>query len=240
MSVISADADRSTGSPTTRMVYGALTSPRLPSVPVSPADERRDEAAEHYFSSSPAAGSRPRTVPLRRRGLDVMLRADRGVFSPGRIDPGTALLVDRAPVPPATGRFLDLGCGYGPIAVALATLAPAATVIAVDVNERALALTAANARALGLDNVSTAAPAQAEGPFDLIWSNPPIRIGKAALHDLLVHRLGQLAPDGAAVLVVNRHLGADSLHRWLEDGGHPVERVASRQGYRLLQVDAAA
>lgn len=169
----------------------------------------------------------------------MALTADRGVFSPGRIDPGTALLLDRAPDPPASGRFLDLGCGYGPIAVVLATLAPAATVVATDVNERARALTAANAAALRLDNVTTVAPDEVEGPFDLIWSNPPIRIGKPGLHDLLTHRLGQLAPAGIAVLVVNRHLGADSLHHWLADQGHPVERLASKQGYRLLHVGAA-
>lgn len=194
---------------------------------------------EHYFSSSPGSPSRPTTVPLRVRGLDVELTADRSVFSPRRVDPGTALLLERAPDPPSTGRFLDLGCGYGPLAIVLGLLAPAADVVAVDVNERARRLTATNAERLGLDNVSTAPPEAATGRFDLIWSNPPIRIGKPALHDLLSYRLGQLAPTGTAVLVVNRHLGADSLHRWLEDRGHTTERLASRQGYRLLRVGAS-
>ncbi len=178
---------------------------------------------------------------LHARGHDVELVTDRGTFSPDRIDPGTALLLARAPEPPATGRFLDLGCGYGPIAVTLALTAPAAAVVAVDVNVRSQDLTAANAASLGLANVAVHAPDDvSDEPFDLIWSNPPIRIGKDALHDLLVRWLDRLSPAGSAVLVVNRHLGADSLQRWLGARGHETERLASRAGYRLLRVDSAA
>lgn len=119
----------------------------------------------------------------------------------------------------------------------LATLSPEAEVIAVDVNERSRKLCGSNAEALGLRNVRAHSPDDVpDGQFDLIWSNPPIRIGKAALHDVLTRWLGQLTADGEAVLVVNRHLGADSLHRWLVDAGFPTERLASRRGYRLLSV----
>ena len=163
------------------------------------------------------------------------LATDRGTFSPDRLDAGTALLLDAAPPPPAAGRLVDLGCGYGPIACTLAQLSPGADVVAVDVNERARELCAANAAALGLGNVEVAVPDDVEGDVDLIWSNPPIRIGKEALHELLLGWLGRLAPGGEAVLVVNRHLGADSLQRWLCDAGHPTERLASKKGYRLLR-----
>lgn len=170
------------------------------------------------------------------RGLDVDLRSDRGTFSPGRIDPGTRFLLESAPEPPPVGRFLDLGCGYGPIAITVALLAPGAEVLAVDVNERSRALTDDNARSLGLGNVVVSAPDDvAPGDIDLIWANPPIRIGKDALHDLLLEWLGRLAPTGSAVLVVNRHLGADSLQRWLTEHGFPTERLASKKGYRLLR-----
>lgn len=200
-----------------------------------------DPAGDHYFSESPASRSAPRMVRLRVPGQAVELVTDRGTFSPNRIDPGTALLLDRAPDPPATGRFLDLGCGYGPIAVALSLASPGAEVVAVDVNERARELTAVNARRLDLTNVVVREPdTVGGGTFDLIWSNPPIRIGKEALHDLLLRWIARLSPDGTAVLVVNRHLGADSLQRWLIGRGHPTERLASRAGYRLLQVSAAS
>ena len=191
---------------------------------------------DHYFSESPAAPSRPRRVRVSSRGLAFELTTDRSTFSPNRIDPGTGLLLDQAPAPPHHGRFLDLGCGYGPIACTLGHLAPEAEVVAIDVNERSRELTASNATRLGLSNVTVAAPDDVDdGGFDLIWSNPPIRVGKQELHDVLLRWMGRLRPDGSAVLVVNRHLGADSLQRWLADQGFPTDRLASKKGYRLLR-----
>ncbi len=166
------------------------------------------------------------------------LATDAGVFSPGRLDPGTRLLLEESPAPPASGDLLDLGCGYGPVACVLAKRSPGATVWAVDVNERALELCARNARAAGLDNVRCVTPGAASRParFAAIWSNPPVRIGKEALHALLGGWLGRLDPAGSAYLVISRNLGADSLHRWLAGQGWPVTRLAARSGYRLLQV----
>lgn len=194
------------------------------------------DGPEHYFSERPAARSRPGRVRVAARGLHFELASDRGTFSPTRLDPGTAFLLAAAPDPPATGRFLDLGCGYGPIACTLASRRPDAQVWAVDVNERALALTAANAEALGLANIKTVAPPDVppELAVDLIWSNPPIRIGKPALHELLSGWLKRLSPTGAAVLVVQKHLGSDSLQRWLDAEGWLTERIGSRAGYRLM------
>jgi len=172
------------------------------------------------------------------------LATDAGVFSPGRLDPGTRLLLEESPAPPASGDLLDLGCGYGPVACVLAERSPGATVWAVDVNERALELCARNARAAGLENVRCVIPGDASLParFTAIWSNPPVRIGKDALHALLGHWLARLGPvsGGSAYLVVGRNLGADSLHRWLAEQGWPVTRLAARSGYRLLQVDFQA
>lgn len=171
----------------------------------------------------------------------VRLAVDRGVFSGSRVDPGTLVLLRAAPPAPATGTLLDLGCGYGPIAVTLARRSPAATVWAVDVNPRAVALAGANAAALGLGNVRAVAPdGVPDGVrFDAIWSNPPIRVGKEALHELLATWLGRLAAGGSAWLVVQRHLGADSLAAWLASQGWAVARHASKQGYRVLRVTAA-
>lgn len=198
-------------------------------------------AGEHYFSEAPGARHRPGEVLVEAAGDRFRLRTDAGTFSPRRLDPGTAFLLEHAPAPPATGTFLDLGCGYGPIAIALARRAPGARVVAVDVNERSRELCAANAAELGCTNVDVASPDDVDPDLrvDLVWSNPPIRIGKEALHDLLRRWLDRLAPDGSAVLVVGRNLGADSLQRWLEDGGHPTERLASKRGYRLLRSSAS-
>jgi 16S rRNA (guanine1207-N2)-methyltransferase len=196
----------------------------------------------HYFSTSPASASRRHLIELRLPGLEADLWTDAGVFAGDRVDPGTRALLEEAPSPADRQTdLLDLGCGYGPIAVALARRAPAARVWAVDVNERALGLTRENASLNGCANVRACSPADvpAEVRFAAIYSNPPVRIGKAALHELLLHWLRRLHPEGAAYLVVQRHLGSDSLAGWLEDQGFQVRRLASKRGYRVLEATPA-
>ncbi len=198
--------------------------------------------SDHYFSPQPRVPHRPGQVRVVLPDVYLELATDAGVFSPGRLDPGTRLLLDEAPAPPPTGDLLDLGCGYGPIACVLAKRSPGATVWAVDVNERALELCARNAAAAGLPNVRCVIPDDPAVPPRLagIWSNPPVRIGKPALHGLLSAWLGRLAPGGQAYLVAGRNLGADSLHRWLAEQSWLVTRRAARSGYRLLQVEFSA
>ena len=195
--------------------------------------------SEHYFSARPEAPHRPGLVRVVLPDVYLELATDAGVFSPGRLDPGTRLLLDSSPAPPASGDLLDLGCGYGPIACVLAKRSPGATVWAVDVNERALELCARNAAAAGLPNVRCVLAGDPSVPPRLagIWSNPPVRIGKAALHELLSSWLGRLSEGGQAWLVAGRNLGADSLHRWLAEQGWKVTRRAARSGYRLLGVE---
>jgi 16S rRNA G1207 methylase RsmC len=192
----------------------------------------------HYFDAEPAVESKPRTLHLRAGNVDVELQADRGVFASRAIDLGTLTLLKEAPPPPAQGELLDLGAGYGPIAIALARLSPGARVWAVDVNERALELTRANAAAAKTPNVMAALPDDVpdELTFVAIYSNPPVRVGKATLHDLLQRWLPRLAPGGKAYLVVQRNLGADSLATWLEAQRYRVHRVKSKKGYRVLAV----
>ena len=170
--------------------------------------------------------------------LHLRLETDRGMFSPDRIDPGTRVLLETVPPPPPAGDLLDLGCGYGPIALTMATRSPGARVFGVDVNERALEAARRNATTAGLDTVRFIRADQMDPAqrFAAIWSNPPIRIGKAALHDLLTTWLSRLTPDGTAHLVVQKHLGSDSLQRWLNEHGWPAERITSRSAYRVLAV----
>jgi 16S rRNA G1207 methylase RsmC len=198
---------------------------------------------EHYFSAEPGTPGRGRTVEFQAAGREYALLASSGVFSAQRLDPGTAVLLRKAPLPgPRGGVYLDLGCGYGPISMVLATTSEKARVYAVDVNPRALELVRANASALDVaDRVHAATPDEVPAGvvFDEIWSNPPIRVGKAELHELLGRWLPGLAPGGTAWLVVARHLGADSLQVWLASQGWAVDRHASQKGYRVLRVTAA-
>jgi 16S rRNA G1207 methylase RsmC len=194
----------------------------------------------HYFDERPMVESDAAIVDVALPGVAFTMATDRGVFSHGHLDTGTSLLVREAPAPAAAGELLDLGCGSGAIALTLALRSPAARVWAVDVNARALDLTTANAARNGLTTIHAVPPDSVPDDvrFDTIWSNPPIRIGKQPLQRLLLQWLSRLAPGGTAVLVVQKHLGADSLQRWLGEQGHPAQRIASRAGYRLLQVDS--
>jgi 16S rRNA G1207 methylase RsmC len=192
----------------------------------------------HYFNEDPE-------VPSARKRIDVSLpdgsfsiETDTGVFSHGRVDSGTKVLLMEAPALPTSGHVLDLGCGAGPIAMTMARRSPESSVWAVDVNERARLLTRDNASALSLTNVTVASPDEVphDVVFDVIWSNPPIKVGKQELHDLLNRWLARLSPDGYAVLVVNKNLGSDSLAKWLTELGWTVKRISSRQGFRVLTV----
>lgn len=205
---------------------------------MAPEEAGRDGRGEHYFTGRPEAAHRPGLVQVVLPDLHFECATDAGVFSAGRLDPGSRVLLEAVPPPPDGGDLLDLGTGYGPIALAMAARAPRATIWAVDINERALGLCTANAARAGLGNVRCVTPAAPElpGQFAAIWSNPPIRVGKQALHAMLASWLGRLAPGGQAHLVVQRNLGADSLQRWLQAGGWPATRIASRSGYRVLKV----
>jgi 16S rRNA (guanine1207-N2)-methyltransferase len=193
---------------------------------------------EHYFTADPRTPFTRTPVRARVWGHELRLMSGSGVFAQGRLDIGTAVLF-RETDPPSEGtRFLDLGCGYGVIAAALATERPDAEVWAVDVNERALLLARENATALGLEHrLHACTPDQVPDDvvFDEIWSNPPIRIGKDALHMLLLTWLPRLADKGRAVLVVGRNLGADSLQRWLVEQGYHTDRRGSAKGFRVLE-----
>ena len=192
---------------------------------------------EHYFSADPAVAFKRAPVQAEVWGRTLDLVSGSGVFAQGRLDVGTAVLF-RETEPPVAERYLDLGCGYGVIGLALAAAVPGSVVRAVDVNERAVLLANENAASLGVADRFTAVTPEGVPEterYDEIWSNPPIRIGKEALHDLLLTWLPRLAPGGRAVLVVGKNLGADSLQRWLGEQGWPTERSASAKGFRVLE-----
>lgn len=227
-------------------------------------------AGDHYFTPSPEAPAQRRPLTVSLAGRPRSLRTAAGVFSADRLDAGTRVLLGAVPAPPAQGNLVDLGCGWGPVTLSMALASPRARVWAIDVNTRALELTAANASSLGLDNVTATTPEQVADDLvvDALWSNPPVHVGKAVLHEMLATWLPRLRPggDAAAHLVVHRHLGSDSLARWISEqrfatpGAAPeggagaggggadgtgfegaairasVERLTSVDGYRVLKV----
>ena len=195
---------------------------------------------EHYFSASPESELKIRTINVPIAGRTVELSTANGIFSPERVDAGTQVLLSSVPAPPPGGNLLDLGCGWGPIALTLASESSNATVWAVDVNERALDLVRRNATVMGLTNVNAVLPQDVpdDVQFTTIWSNPPIRVGKNELHSMLQKWMPRLEQGSDAWLVVQKNLGSDSLHRWMDDvfaAELAVTRVATNKGYRVLR-----
>ena len=196
---------------------------------------------DHYFSASPDSTRVDQSVSISIRGHDLVATTASGTFSADALDRGTKVLLESVPAPPPNGTLVDVGCGWGPITLALALESPEARVIGVDVNERARDLTSQNAQTHGLSNIQVMDPDAfpAALTIDCIWSNPPIRIGKEALHELLTTWLNRLSPEGVAYLVVAKQLGSDSLQTWIAGGGpgdFSCERLTTDKGFRVLEV----
>lgn len=194
---------------------------------------------EHYFSDAPTGPERRREVTIDLFGRTVTVQTANGVFAGDGLDRGTAVLLREVPPPTGSPRVLDLGCGWGPISLGLALACPGAVIDAVDVNDRALALCRDNADRLEVGRrIRVLRPEQValDATYDQLWSNPPIRIGKAALHDLLLTWLPRLTPTGVAHLVVAKNFGADTLAGWLIQQGFTCVRTGTAKGFRVLEV----
>jgi 16S rRNA G1207 methylase RsmC len=199
---------------------------------------------QHYFSEQPQTETTTHPVEFELEGRAFNLTAASGTFSSTRLDAGTRILLKESAYFPAEGTILDIGCGWGPISIAIAALRPATNVIGLDVNARSLELAASNAAQLGLQNFKAVrADAIAQGLlFDGIWSNPPIRVGKAVLHELMETWIPRLKPGASAMLVVQKQLGAESFQKWLGDNfeGFTVSRHSIDKGYRVIRVTNSA
>jgi 16S rRNA (guanine1207-N2)-methyltransferase len=195
---------------------------------------------DHYFSNEPTGEIKTKTISVNLAGREVTVLTSGSMFSPDHVDTGTKVLLENFELAPDDGNILDVGCGWGPITLALAIARPEATIWAIDVNKRALELTRRNAEALGLNNVRTSLPEDvpAEIAFNGIWSNPPIRVGKEVLHEILQTWLPRLVVGGDAYLVVQKHLGADSLLKWLQETMPSFEssRLETAKTFRVFQV----
>jgi 16S rRNA (guanine1207-N2)-methyltransferase len=199
---------------------------------------------QHYFSENPEAQVKTHTVSFELEGKSFELTAASGTFSSTRLDPGTRVLLKESRHFPDSGTVLDIGCGWGPIALSIAALRPETIVFGLDVNARSLELATSNAASLGLNNFKAVRAEQIPQDmlFDAIWSNPPIRVGKAVLHGLLETWLPRLKEGASAMLVVQKQLGAESLQKWISESfpDYGVEKHSLDKGYRVIRVTRTA
>lgn len=199
---------------------------------------------EHYFSESPDSDAKSHEISFEVAGIPFSAKSEAGTFSVQKLDKGTQVLLRSHEYFPARGNVLDIGCGWGPISLSIAKLQPDTTVWALDVNQRSLRLTGENAARAALSNVRpvTAEQIPNELRFSGIWSNPPIRVGKAILHELMKTWIPRLEEGGSAFLVVQKQLGAESFEKWLatEFPMMTVTRSDQDKGYRVIEVRNAA
>lgn len=195
---------------------------------------------QHYFSEQPSGESKLNDVSFELEGRIFNLKAASGTFSATKLDTGTRVLLKESKYFPSQGDVLDIGCGWGPISLAIAALRPETNVWGLDVNSRSLETASHNAHSLGIGNFRGVLKDEipADLKFDAIWSNPPIRIGKSALHELMEQWLPRLKPGGSAMLVVQKQLGAESFQSWLSERfpDLTVSKHSIDKGYRVISV----
>ncbi len=195
---------------------------------------------DHYYTAQPHARSQPEQFTILVREVELTLTSDRGVFSHGRLDDGTLRLLKKMELPDS-GDFLDLGCGYGVIGLVAAKLRPDAQVTMVDINERATKLAADNAQANGIRNVEVltgdAPHVLGDRQFDVILCNPPIRVGKPKLYELIADAAERLHPGGVLWMVIHTRQGAKSHLREVTPMFSKCEIVSRKWGYRVFKCE---
>jgi len=194
--------------------------------------------SEHYYTRRPGAAHDETSFHATLRGMDFRFVTDAGVFSRDRVDFGSLLLMEAMEIGPAD-TVLDLGCGYGPIGMVAARLAPQGFIYMVEINERAAELARRNLAANGIANaevrVGDGLAPVAGIAFDTILTNPPIRAGKATVYRLLEEAWAALKPGGSLWVVVQNKQGAPSMKQKLQELFGAVEDVDRKAGYRVLR-----
>lgn len=192
----------------------------------------------HYYTNDPTLAHDEHQFTFDLAGNPLQFTADNGVFSKHTIDYGSRVLIDvvaNRPLP--AGALLDVGCGYGPIGLALAKHAPARAVTMTDVNERALGLAQRNAEANHITNVTileSDAYANVTGDFAVVVTNPPVRAGKAVVSAIIAGAADHLQPGGELFVVLQKKQGAPSALKLMKATYAAAEVVKKDRGYYIL------
>jgi 16S rRNA (guanine1207-N2)-methyltransferase len=196
--------------------------------------------SEHYYSKKPQIESNPRRVKFNLLGHSFQFETDRGVFSKSEVDFGSRTLIETFQIPSIEGVIFDIGCGYGPIGLAIAKENPNRTVYMMDVNERAIALAKKNAEINGIQNVRIfesdgVSAVKEELQVAAILTNPPIRAGKEVVFEFYDGAFEKLVPNGELWIVIQKKQGAPSTVAHLEEKFAVVDIVDKKKGYWIIK-----
>jgi len=195
--------------------------------------------SEHYYSKQPSVESNPHSFSYTLKGKVFQFTSDSGVFSKNEVDFGSRLLIETFKLPTVSGDILDVGCGYGPIGISLASVDSSRRVDMIDVNERAIALAKKNAEANGVLNVdvfqSDIFENVVKDSYAAIVTNPPIRAGKQTVHNIFEGSFDRLIAGGELWVVIQKKQGAPSAIKKLEKLFSEVEVVEKKKGYYIIR-----
>lgn len=193
----------------------------------------------HYYSETPGTESKRETWDFILNDEKFRFTTDAGVFSKKEVDFGSRVLIESFVPPEVPGDYIDVGCGYGPIGLSLAKAEPDRTVQMVDINERAVELAKVNAQANKVDNVkimkSYLFAEVKDSDFAAVITNPPIRAGKAVVHQIFEDAHRKLCIGGELWVVIQKKQGAPSAMEKIEELFGQVETVAKKKGYYILR-----
>lgn len=195
----------------------------------------------HYFSHTPDSESNPMFWEYILKGRTFRFKTDTGVFSKKEVDFGSRLLIETFEPPETEGPFLDAGCGYGPIGLAIASVSPGRVVHMIDVNERALALAKENAFLNQIENTniykSDRLTAVKDQGFAAVLTNPPIRAGKEVVFDFFRQSHEKLVKGGVLWVVIQKKQGAPSAMKEMESLFGNAELIDRSKGYYIIKAE---
>lgn len=195
----------------------------------------------HYYTNDPTLAHDEHQFNFDLAGATLQFTADNGVFSKRTIDYGSRVLIETVATAAPTGDILDVGCGYGPIGLALAKRWPERQVTMSDVNERALGLAKRNAAANGISNVTileSAAYTAISDKFGVVVTNPPVRAGKAVVTEIIAGAKAHLLPGGQLFVVLQKKQGAPSALRLMQATYSEAKVIKKDRGYYILWAQA--
>ncbi|HCT0562449.1 TPA: class I SAM-dependent methyltransferase [Staphylococcus pseudintermedius] len=196
----------------------------------------------HYYDAHPDAATDEKEITYAYQQHQLHLTTDAGVFSRDLVDFGSDLLVHtflNAHPPGQKKTIVDVGCGYGPIGLMLAKVAPHDHITMLDVNHRALGLAEKNAQRNQLSNVtiqeSDGLSQVANETQHYVVTNPPIRAGKKVVHQIFVDAHRVLEANGELYVVIQKKQGMPSAKKKMEVVFGNVESIKNSKGYHILK-----
>ena len=192
--------------------------------------------SEHYYTKNPTSQFKTETITFETSGHKLKFITPSGVFSYGRVDPASLLLLTSSHIS-KEAHILDFGCGWGFIGITIKKLFKNSDVTMVDINERALQLAKKNAKlnrtkvAILQSNLYEAIPQQ----FGTILTNPPMKAGRELCYQIIEQSKSHLKKEGTLHLVALHNRGGSMLEKKMKEVFGNVQAIARKSGFRVYQ-----